>query len=232
MNLYVGTSGYSYKEWKGPFYPKDLPDKQMLRYYGERFRSVEINNTFYRMPKASVLEAWAAEVPADFKFVLKASQKITHFQRLKDVRDSVEYLLNVATTLKDRLGPLLFQLPPNLQKDVPRLRDFLMLLPPGSRAAFEFRHQSWFDEEVFGVLREFQAVLCIAEAENDLEIPFVSTADWGYLRLRRPDYGDAELKAWVGRVRQPGWQDAFVFFKHEDEGKGPLMAKRFLELDK
>jgi len=232
MNLYVGTSGYSYKEWKGTFYPKDLPDKQMLCFYGERFRSVEINNTFYRMPKASVLEAWAAEVPADFKFVLKASQKITHFQRLKDVRDSVEYLLNVATTLKERLGPLLFQLPPNLQKDVTRLREFLMLLPSQSRAAFEFRHQSWFDEEVFGVLREFHAVLCIAEAENDLEIPFVSTADWGYLRLRRPDYGDAELKAWVDRVRQPGWTDAFVFFKHEDEGKGPLMAKRFLELAK
>ena len=232
MNLYVGTSGYSYKEWKGPFYPKDLPDKQMLRYYGERFRSVEINNTFYRMPTASLLEGWAKEVPEDFKFVLKASQKITHFQRLKDVRDSVEYLLNVATTLKKRLGPLLFQLPPNLQKDVPRLRDFLMLLPPGSRAAFEFRHQSWFDDEVFGVLREFQSVLCIAEAENDLEIPFVSTADWGYLRLRRPDYGDAELKAWVDRVRQPGWKDTFIFFKHEDEGKGPLMAKRFLELAK
>ncbi|HEX5218649.1 MAG TPA: DUF72 domain-containing protein [Verrucomicrobiae bacterium] len=232
MNLYVGTSGYSYKEWKGPFYPKDLPDKQMLHYYGERFRSVEINNTFYRMPTASLLEGWAKEVPEDFKFVLKASQKITHFQRLKDVRDSVEYLLNVATTLKERLGPLLFQLPPNLQKDVPRLRDFLMLLPPGSRAAFEFRHQTWFDEEVFGVLREFQAVLCIAEAENDLEIPFVSTADWGYLRLRRPDYGDAELKAWVDRVRQTGWKDAFIFFKHEDEGKGPLMARRFLELAK
>ena len=232
MNLYVGTSGYSYKEWKGPFYPKDLPDKQMLRFYGERFRSVEINNTFYRMPKASVLEAWAAEVPADFKFVLKASQKITHFQRLKDARDSVEYLINVATTLKERLGPLLFQLPPNLQKDVPRLREFLMLLPRQGRAAFEFRHQSWFDDEVFGVLREFQAVLCIAEAENDLEIPFVSTANWGYLRLRRPDYNDAELKTWGDRVRQTGWTDAFVYFKHEDEGKGPLMAKRFLELAK
>jgi uncharacterized protein YecE (DUF72 family) len=230
MNLYVGTSGYSYKEWKGTFYPEDLPDKQMLRFYGERFRSVEINNTFYRMPKASVLEAWAKEVPADFKFVLKASQKITHFQRLKEVRDLVEYLLDVAGTLKERLGPLLFQLPPNLQKDVTRLRDFLMLLPPNRRAAFEFRHQSWFDDEVFSLLREFQAVLCIAEAENDLEIPFVSTADWGYLRLRRPDYGDAELKLWADRVREPGWKEAFIFFKHEEEGKGPVMAKRFLEL--
>ena len=230
MNLYVGTSGYSYKEWKGTFYPKDLPDKQMLRFYGERFRTVEINNTFYRMPKASVLEAWAAEAPADFKFVIKASQRITHHQRLKDAGDSVSYLLEVAGELKERLGPLLFQLPPNLKKDVPRLREFLALLPAQGRTAFEFRHPSWFDEEVFGLLRDHQAALCIAEAENDLEVPFVATADWGYLRLRRPDYGDAELKTWVKRVREQDWRDAFVFFKHEDEGKGPQLAQQFLEL--
>ncbi|HXI52333.1 MAG TPA: DUF72 domain-containing protein [Candidatus Saccharimonadales bacterium] len=230
MNLYVGTSGYSYKEWKGPFYPADLPDKQMLHFYGEHFRSVEINNTFYRMPKSSVLEAWAAEVPEDFQFVIKASQRITHFQRLKDCRDSVEYLLDVIGVLKNRLGPVLFQLPPNLPKDAGRLRDFLALLPPQRRLAFEFRHQTWFDEEVFAILREHRAVLCIAEAENDLEIPFVSTADWGYLRLRRPDYGDAELKSWGKRVAEQKWRDAFIFFKHEDEGKGPQMAKRFLEL--
>src|SRR5215470_16355415 len=208
MNLYVGTSGYSYKEWKGTFYPEDLPDKQMLHFYGERFRAVEINNTFYRMPKPSVLEGWAAEVPADFKFVLKASQRITHMQRLKDAGDSVSYLLKVAGTLKERLGPLLFQLPPYLQKDLPRLRDFLGLLPADCRAAFEFRHQTWFAAEVFDLLREHHAVLCIAEAENDLEIPFESTADWGYLRLRRPDYGDAELKAWATRVRQQDWGGA------------------------
>jgi len=230
MNLYVGTSGYSYKEWKGTFYPKDLPAKGMLRYYGEQFRTVEINNTFYRMPKASVLETWADEVPADFKFVLKASQRITHMQRLKNAGDAVSHLLEVSGALQERLGPLLFQLPPNLKKDLPRLRDFLALLPRHRRAAFEFRHQSWFDEEVLGLLRDHRAVLCIAEAENELEIPFVSTADWGYLRLRRPDYGDAELKTWVKRVRDQNWGDAFVFFKHEDEGKGPQMAKRFLEL--
>jgi uncharacterized protein YecE (DUF72 family) len=230
MDLYVGTSGYSYKEWKGTFYPDDLPDKQMLRYYGERFRSVEINNTFYRMPTASVLEAWAKEVPADFKFVLKASQRITHHQRLKDADDSVSYLLKVAGALKERLGPLLFQLPPFLKKDAPRLREFLALLPSDRRAAFEFRHQSWFDDEVFGLLRDRQAVLCIAEAENDLEIPFVSTADWGYLRLRRPDYGDTELKEWAKRVREQNWREAFIFFKHEEEGKGPQMAKQFLKL--
>jgi uncharacterized protein YecE (DUF72 family) len=230
MNLYVGTSGYSYKEWKGTFYPEDLPDKQMLRYYGERFRSVEINNTFYRMPKPAMLEAWAAEVPKDFKFVIKASQQITHFKQLKDVDDLLSYLLEVTTTLDERLGPLLFQLPPHLKKDASRLRDFLALLPVSRRAAFEFRHPSWFDDEVFGLLRDRKAALCIAEAEDGVEVPFVATADWGYLRLRRPDYGDPELKSWIDRVRQPAWQDAFIFFKHEDEGKGPQMAKRFLEL--
>jgi uncharacterized protein YecE (DUF72 family) len=182
------------------------------------------------MPNASVLETWAGEVPAEFKFVLKASRQITHIKRLKDASDSVSYLLKVAGTLKDRLGPILFQLPPNLKKDLPRLREFLGLLPKHQRAAFEFRHQSWFDQEVFDLLREHQAVLCIAEAENDLEIPFVSTADWGYLRLRRPDYSDEDLQAWVKRVREQNWLDAFVFFKHEDEGKAPLMGKRFLEL--
>ncbi len=230
MNLYVGTSGYSYKEWKGTFYPGDLPDKQMLRFYGERFRSVEINNTFYRMPKASVLEAWAQDVPADFKFVLKASQRITHMQRLKDAGDSVAYLLKVAVALKDRLGPLLFQLPPYLKKDLRRLRDFLALLPSDRPCAFEFRHESWLDSEIFSLLREHQVALCIAEAEDGVEIPFESTANWGYLRLRRPDYGDTELKTWANRVRETGWCDAFIFFKHEDEGKGPAMAKRFLEL--
>ena len=230
MNLYVGTSGYSYKEWKGTFYPDDLKEKEMLHYYGERFRTVEINNTFYRMPKESVLEAWASDVPADFKFVLKASQRITHMQRLKEAEDSVAYLLKVAKALKERLGPLLFQLPPFMHKDAPRLSDFLRLLPPDCRAAFEFRHQSWFDSEIFDLLRAHRAVLCIAEAENDLEIPFESTADWGYLRLRRPDYGDPELKTWGERIRQQKWSDAFIFFKHEEEGKGPAMAKRFLEL--
>ena len=229
MNLYVGTSGYSYPEWKGTFYPDGLPEKQMLRFYGERFRSVEINNTFYRMPKSSVLESWAGEVPADFKFVLKAPQRITHMQRLKDAGDNVAYLAKTAAALKERLGPLLFQLPPYLKKDLPRLRDFLPLIRE-QRAAFEFRHQSWFDDEVLSLLREHRAALCIAEAENDLSIPFVSTAEWGYLRLRRPDYGDTELKTWADRVHGQKWQDAFVFFKHEEEGMGPKMARKFLEL--
>jgi uncharacterized protein YecE (DUF72 family) len=230
MNLYVGTSGYSYKEWKGPFYPGDLAESQMLRYYGERIGSVEINNTFYRMPKASVLEAWAAEVPPEFKFVLKGPQRITHHLRLKDAADPVAYFLKVAGVLKDRLGPLLFQLPPYLKKDASRLGEFLALLPPERQVAFEFRHQSWFEPEILELLRQHRAVLCIAEAENELQIPFESTSDWGYLRLRRPDYGDAELSAWVARVRQQNWRETFIFFKHEEEGKGPQMAKRFLEL--
>jgi uncharacterized protein YecE (DUF72 family) len=230
MNLYVGTSGYSYPKWKGAFYPKGLPSKQMLRFYGGQFRTVEINSTFRGVPRESVLHNWAGDVPADFRFVLKAPQRITHIKRLRDVGDSVSQLLEGTDALKERLGPLLFQLPPNLKKDAARLREFLALLPGQRRAAFEFRHASWFDDEVFRLLRRHRAALCIAEAEGALEVPFVATTDWGYLRLRRPDYGDAEMKLWVKRARYHGWRDAFVFFKHEDEGKGPRMAKRFLEL--
>ena len=230
MSLYVGTSGFAYKAWKGSFYPGDLPEKRMLRYYGEHFRAVEINSTFYRMPSVALLDAWAGEVPADFKFVLKASQRITHRRRLLDADEDVGYLLDVAATLQQRLGALLFQLPPNLKKDVPRLDAFLALLRPPRRIAFEFRHPSWFDDAVFGLLHDHQAALCIAEADGDLEVPCVATADWGYLRLRRPDYDDAALAAWAQRVQQLAWQDTFVFFKHEDAGKGPQLAKRFLEL--
>ena len=230
MNLYVGTSGYSYKEWKGTFYPKQLPDREMLRFYGEHFRTVEINNTFYRMPKAAVLESWAEAVPRDFEFVLKASQRITHHQRLKDVDGLLSYLLGVAEALAERLGPLLFQLPPQLPKDVARLRAFLALLPSQRRVALEFRHPSWFDDEVFGLLRDHGAALCVADAEGKLSAPLVATTDWGYLRLRQPDYNDAALRSWLKRLQEQDWQDAFVFFKHEDAGKGPQMAKRFLEL--
>ena len=230
MNLYVGTSGFSYPEWKGEFYPADLSEKQMLSFYGERFRSVEINNTFPRMPAPAALEAWASEVPAAFRFALKAPQRITHQQRLRDADESVSYLLDVAGVLRERLGPILFQLPPDLKKDLPLLRGFFLLIPARFRVAFEFRHQSWFDEEIFALLRKHQAALCIANAENDLEVPFVATADWGYLRLRRGDYGVAELKKWVKQVRGAHWKDAFIYFKHEGTARGPLMAQRFLEL--
>ncbi|MDA8128668.1 MAG: DUF72 domain-containing protein [Betaproteobacteria bacterium] len=230
MNLYVGTSGYAYREWKGSFYPDTLPAKRMLHYYGEHFRSVEINNTFYRMPTSERLRAWADEVPADFRFALKAPQRITHQRRLVDADEDVGHLLDVAGVLGTRLGALLFQLPPTLKKDVARLDAFLALLPATVRVAFEFRHPSWFDSEVFALLQAHGAALCIAEAEDASDTPVVATADWGYLRLRRADYGDAELQAWAARVRQQGWQDAFVFFKHEDAGRGPQLARRFLEL--
>lgn len=230
MYLNVGTSGFAYPAWKGPFYPADLPARRMLPYYAEQFRTVEINNTFYRMPSASLMRSWADEVPDDFRFVLKAPQRITHIQGLVDADESVGYLLDVAATLRERLGALLFQLPPRLKKDVPRLDAFLALLPPPSRAAFEFRHASWFDDDVFELLRAHRAALCITDAEGGLDVPWAATADWGYLRLRRPDYDDAALASWANRVRKEDWQRAFVFFKHEEAGRGPAFAQRFLEL--
>jgi uncharacterized protein YecE (DUF72 family) len=230
MNFYVGTSGYSYPKWKGTFYPQKMPARQMLGFYAARFRTVEINNTFYRPPTASVLEDWPSQVPADFRFVLKAPQKITHIQRLTDAGELVSSLLQIAGTLKERLGPLLFQLPPNFKKDVPRLRAFLALLPSRCRAAMEFRHPSWFDDQVFELLRDHRTALCVADAADDLEVPFVATADWGYLRLRRPDYDDAALTAWAAQIETQTWRDCFVFFKHEDAGKGPQMASRLLDL--
>jgi len=232
VNLHVGTSGYSYKEWKGSFYPKNLPAAQMLEYYGERFGAVEINNTFYRMPKASVLEDWAGRVPGDFRFALKAPQSITHFKRLKDAGESVAYFLREAVALQERLGPLLFGLPPNFKKDVPRLRVFLELLPKERRIAFEFRHESWFDEEVFKVMRDRQVALCVVEAEDGPKVRQIATADWGYVRLRLPDYSDADLKQWLKWIRQQKWGETFVFFKHEDEAKGPEFARRLIELTK
>ncbi|MGE5321144.1 MAG: DUF72 domain-containing protein [Hyphomicrobiaceae bacterium] len=230
MKLYVGTSGYAYREWKGSFYPHDLPAKRMLQYYGERFRAVEINSTFYRMPTAKLLQAWASDVPDDFRFVLKASQRITHLQRLQNADEAVGYLLDVAGALEQRLGALLFQLPPNLKKDVRRLDTFLSLLPASRRVAFEFRHPSWFDDEVFGLLHAHRAALCIAETEGEGEVPVVATADWGYLRLRRPDYDEVALQAWVQRVQRQDWREAFVFFKHEEAGRGPQLAQRFSAL--
>jgi len=219
MEIRVGTSGYSYREWKGSFYPEKLKNADMLRYYAERFSSVEINNTFYRMPKASVLEAWAEQVPTDFLFVLKASQQITHRKRLKDAGEPLAYLLETADVLGDRRGPLLFQLPPNLKMDLDRLRGFLALLPEGRPFAFEFRHETWVDDEVHSTLRERNCALVCADTETSGEdgAPIVPTADWGYLRLRRCDYTAAELQPWADRIRAQPWERAFVFFKHEDD---------------
>jgi len=230
MNFYVGTSGYSYKEWKGKFYPKELSATKMLHYYGEHFRAVEINSTFRALPEPSVLKAWAAEVPEGFKFALKAPQRITHIHRLRNADESVQLLLGAAAVLGERLAPLLFQLPPNFKKDLPRLSEFLALLPPRCRAAFEFRHQSWFEEEVFDLLRDHGSALCIADAEGELQVPFTATTDWGYLRLRRTDYRNPTLKKWAEQVQKQNWRDVFVFFKHEDEATGPVFATKFLKL--
>lgn len=230
MKVRAGTSGYSYKEWKGNFYPEKIAAADMLPFYARHFSTVEINNTFYRMPTEKVLTNWAGQVPDDFAFVLKAPRRITHIKKLKDVNDDVSYLVKTSAALGEKLGPLLFQLPPFLRKDFDLLRGFLDLLSPDRQSAFEFRHQSWFDDEVLAVLKEHNASLCLADADNELEIPFVSTANWGYLRLRRPEYSDADLREWSKRVAEQPWKDAFVFFKHEDAGKGPQFAKRFLEI--
>jgi uncharacterized protein YecE (DUF72 family) len=230
MTLYVGTSGYSYKEWKGNFYPEKIPAKEMLSYYAARLPAVEINNTFYRLPQQSVLENWKEQVPASFRFSVKASQRITHFKRLKDVAEETGYLLDTAAALADRLGPVLFQLPPNMKKDLPRLESFLDCLPAGTRAAFEFRHPTWFDDDVLAVLSGKNHALCISDTD-DLPVTHVDkTSDWGYLRLRRVNYSDENLAEWLKRVRDQNWNDAFVFFKHEDEGTGPRLAGEFLTL--
>ena len=223
MRVLVGTSGFSYKEWKGNFYPEDLPASEMLRFYAGRLPSVEINNTFYRMPRAEMLAQWAEQVPDGFRFALKASQRITHQKRLKETADSVDYFFRVGQTLGDRMGPVLFQLPPNFKKDVPRLTEFLGTLPPGSRCAFEFRHASWFDEETFDALRAASCALCHAEDE-ELATPDVPTTGWGYLRLRRQDYVAEDLAAWAKRIGQEPWTEAYVFFKHEESGRGAALA--------
>jgi uncharacterized protein YecE (DUF72 family) len=230
MNHFIGTSGFSYTAWRGRFYPNDLAVARMLHYYGERFRTVEINNSFFGMPKATVLEQWASQVPANFRFALKAPRQITHVQGLRDKSELLSNLLQVAGTLQDRLGPLLFQLPPTLKKDMPRLRAFLSLLPSGCQAAFEFRHSSWFDDEVFRLLSDHRVALCVADAEDQPAVPFVATTDWGYLRLRRLDYDDAALRTWAQQIQNQRWGSAFVFFKHEDQGNGPRWAQQLMEL--
>lgn len=230
MKLYVGTSGYSYKEWKGNFYPEKLTPQEMLAYYATKLPAVEINNTFYRLPREHVVESWAEQVPKDFRFSVKASRRITHVKRLKNAAEETDYLLRTIGALKERLGVVLFQLPPNLSKDLFRLHAFLDVLPLGTRAAFEFRHPSWFDEDVYAALRKENCPLCIADTEDNEDTQIVSTADWGYLRLRKPGYRKPQLEKWGARIAAQGWTEAFVFFKHEDAGAGPKMAARFIEL--
>lgn len=232
MDLFVGTSGYSYKEWKGGFYPKGLPDGDMLRSYAERLPAVEINNTFYRLPKESVLEGWAEQVPPGFRFVLKASRRITHNKRLHDAGDETKYLYQTARSLGRRLGPILFQMPPNFQKDLTRLQEFLGHIPDDKTAAFEFRHPSWFADDVFESLRARACALCLADTEEQPLSRMVATASWGYLRLRKEKYSKKELTGLVGQVGSQGWESAYVFFKDEGDGAGPKLAMQLLDLAK
>lgn len=229
MRVLAGTSGFAYKEWSGTFYPADLGADGMLAYYAGRFPTVEINNSFYRMPKESVLRGWAAAVPPGFTFCLKASRRITHQQRLKDVAPLLEYIVRTAAVLEEKQGPMLFQLPPFLKKDVPRLRAFLDALPAGARVAIEWRHDSWHDDEVLDLLRARQVASVVAESEEGTS-PMVATAPWGYLRLHRAGYREEELRIWVERITAMPWETAFVFFKHEEEIAGPAVSLRFLEL--
>lgn len=230
MRVIVGTSGYSYKEWKGTFYPGDLPASKMLTYYAGHFGSVEINNTFYRMPDAKTVGKWASEVPDDFTFVLKAPQRITHQKKLAGIEDDLRYFFEAAEALGPKLGPILFQLPPYFRKDVEKLRALLASIPNGKRAALETRHESWLSDDVFDALREHDAAFVAADTDEvaDPDRIFTPTASWGYLRLRRTEYSDEQLAAWARRVEGTKWSDAYVFFKHEDEGKGPAFAKRFV----
>jgi uncharacterized protein YecE (DUF72 family) len=228
--VYVGTSGFNYPEWRGHFYPEKCPAKDMFRFYAERFRSVEINATFYRMPTTTLTTAWLAQAPPGFRYVLKAPQQITHLKRLRDCGDALAFFCESARVLGPHLGPLLFQLPPNFRADVARLEAFLALLPSDVRAAFEFRHDSWISDDVLRVLTRHNVALCVADV-GDKTTPMHVTARHGYFRLRDEGYTPADLERWAAEIAGllPKWEEVFVFFKHEDEGKGPEFAQAFLD---
>jgi len=226
--LLAGTSGFSYKEWLGHFYPEQLPANEMLRYYAGQFSTVEINNTFYRMPAESMLAQWSQQVPEHFAFTLKAPRRITHDQRLRESEANVAEFLRRAEMLGSRLGALLFQLPPFLKKDLPRLRDFLALIPSGKEVAFEFRNASWHDDEVYEALRSRAAILCVTDTDEG-DTPFVATSTCGYVRLRRTHYDDSELDAWAKQIAAKALPKTYVYFMHEDEALGTRFARRLNE---
>jgi uncharacterized protein YecE (DUF72 family) len=230
MNIYAGTSGFGHKEWKGKFYPEKISPKEMLRFYGERLNTVEINNTFYHMPKESVLLSWAEQVPHDFVFALKAPQVITHMKQLRNVFEETEYLFKSLSVLGRKLGPILFQFPKSFHANAPALEDFLALIPGNMACAFEFRSPSWLDAGISDILRKKGCSWCTEDTDENRVQEIISTAPWGYLRLRRSDYMDTDLSQWAERILSQKWERAFVFFKHEDEAKGPEMAMRFREL--
>jgi uncharacterized protein YecE (DUF72 family) len=230
QTLYAGASGYSFKEWKGSFYPEKIKPEEMLAFYSQRLPTVEINNTFYQLPKATVLEHWAEVTPQDFRFAIKASRRITHLSRLKadSAADPLAYLYKNLAMLGDKRGPVLFQLPPFLKKDVPRLADFLALLPAGHCAAFEFRDDSWFDDEVYAALSSAGASLVLSEREDAAPPPLVETARWGYLRLRLEQYSESDLATWADRIAATGWQTVHAYFMHEPTA--PAYAATLLRL--
>jgi uncharacterized protein YecE (DUF72 family) len=230
MKMYIGTSGYSYKEWKGKFYPEKIAPKEMLRFYSGRLNSVEINNTFYHMPVQNVLSSWAGQVPDNFVFALKAPQIITHLKRLKHVEEETAYLFRTLSVLDQKLGPVLFQFPGSFREDRHALEDFLDLVPGDMPCAFEFRSPTWLGAGILGLLRERGCSLCIADTDENPTNEIIDTASWGYLRLRRSDYTDADLSEWLERISSQKWEKAFVFFKHEEGAIGPEMAMRFREL--
>ena len=229
MRLLAGASGYSFKEWKGDFYPGDIKPEAMLSYYGERLPTVEINNTFYQMPKVPVLENWAQCTPQTFRFSIKAPRRITHISRLKadTAADSVNFLYKNLAALGAKRGPVLFQLPPAMKKDLPRLVAFLRLLPEGHRAAFEFRNDSWFADDVYDALREAGAALCLSERENNAPPPLVETTSWGYVRLRLETYSDDDLRQWAGRLAATAWREIYVYFMHEPTA--PAYARTLMQ---
>ncbi len=227
MNHWIGTSGFQYPEWKGSFYPEKLPAAKMLPFYAEHFASTEINYTFRRLPAAKTIKSWSGATPARFKFSFKAPQRVTHFAKLRECADLLAVFHKAITTADGKMGPVLFQLPPSFPREVEVLRAFLRDIPVGMRAAFEFRHESWFDETVFETLRAANAALCIAENE-ELATPAVVTADFGYLRLRREDYTRAKIKRWATWIEEQKarWSEAFVYFKHEERAVGPKFAQQ------
>jgi uncharacterized protein YecE (DUF72 family) len=229
--ILVGTSGYNFPEWRGSFYPPKLPSKQWLEYYARQLGIVEINYTFYRMPNEKTIAGWNAATPEAFTFVLKAPQRITHIARLRNIDESLRIFLELIRKLNAKLGAVLFQLPPNFKKDLARLGDLLTQFPTDVRAACEFRHASWWSDDVYDLLRSTNTALCVADTEAGTT-PLVPTANFGYIRLRDEGYDEAGLRDWMARVQALGsaWTDAFIFFKHEEKGMGPKLAREFLQL--
>jgi uncharacterized protein YecE (DUF72 family) len=228
--IWVGTSGYNYPEWKGTFYPATMPAAKMLPFYASQFPTVEINYTFYRAPNEKILDGWNKATPDAFKLTLKAPKRITHDARLRNCGDRVREFLETAATLGPKLGALLFQLPPNLKKDIALFDEFLATFPPRVCAAFEFRHPSWFDEEIYERLNKRNLALCVADSEK-LSTPVMVTADYGYFRLRDEGYTPDDIVRWAGLIADStqGRKDVFVYFKHEESGKGPQFARLLIE---